>query len=46
MPFEWEITLPNGLWWKYDKMIYDHEFEIPNYIKDGLIWLNNQQVLI
>lgn len=33
MPFEWEITLPNGLWWKYDKMIYDHEFEIPNYIK-------------
>ncbi|AMD17075.1 ABC transporter [Methanobrevibacter sp. YE315] len=33
MPFEWEITLTNGLWWKYDKLIYDHEFEIPHYIK-------------
>ena len=22
------------------------DYEIPNYIKDGLIWLNNQQVLI
>ena len=33
MPFEWEITLPNGLWWKCDKLIYDHEFEIPKYIK-------------
>lgn len=33
MPFEWEITLANGLWWKYDKQIYDHEFEIPKYLK-------------
>ena len=33
MPFEWQITLPNGLWWKYDKAIYDHEFEIPKYLK-------------
>ena len=33
MPFEWEITLGNGLWWKYDKVIYEHEFEIPKYIK-------------
>ena len=33
MPFEWEITLANGLWWKYDKLIYQHEFEIPKYIK-------------
>ncbi len=33
MPFEWEITLANGLWWKYDKLIYDHEFEMPKYIK-------------
>ena len=33
MPFEWEITLANGLWWKYDKLIYEHEFEIPKYIK-------------
>ena len=33
MPFEWEITLENGLWWKYDKLIYEHEFEIPKYIK-------------
>lgn len=33
MPFEWEITLANGLWWKQDKSIYDHEFEIPAYLK-------------
>ena len=33
MPFEWEITLSNGLWWKYDKPIHQHEFEIPNYLK-------------
>ena len=33
MPFEWEITLANGLWWKYDKQIHEHEFEIPDYIK-------------
>ena len=33
MPFEWQITLPNGLWWKYDKAIYEHEFEIPKYLK-------------
>ncbi len=33
MPFEWEITLGNGLWWKYNKEIHDHEFEIPEYLK-------------
>ncbi|WP_295609703.1 sulfate/molybdate ABC transporter ATP-binding protein [uncultured Methanobrevibacter sp.] len=33
MPFEWEITLPNGLWWKYDKQIDEHEFVIPEYLK-------------
>ena len=33
MPFEWEITLPNGLWWKYDKQIREHEFVIPKYLK-------------
>ncbi len=33
MPFEWEITLENGLWWKCDKQIYDHEFVIPKYLK-------------
>ena len=33
MPFEWEITLANGLWWKMDKQIHDHEFEIPYYLK-------------
>ena len=32
-PFEWEITLANGLWWKYDKSIYEHEFAIPNHLK-------------
>ena len=33
MPFEWEITLANGLWWKRDKQIHEHEFEIPQYLK-------------
>ena len=33
MPFEWEITLTNGLWWKRDKEIHEHEFEIPKYLK-------------
>ena len=33
MPFEWEITLANGLWWKRDKQIDEHEFVIPEYIK-------------
>ena len=33
MPFEWEITLANGLWWKHDKHIYDHDFLIPEYLK-------------
>ncbi|WP_298522186.1 sulfate/molybdate ABC transporter ATP-binding protein [uncultured Methanobrevibacter sp.] len=33
MPFEWEITLANGLWWKYDKQIYEHDFVIPKYLK-------------
>ena len=33
MPFEWEITLANGLWWKYDKLIYEHDFKVPDYIK-------------
>ena len=33
MPFEWEITLDNGLWWKYNKQIYEHDFEIPKYLK-------------
>ena len=33
MPFEWEITLANGLWWKKDKQIDEHEFEIPNYLR-------------
>lgn len=33
MPFEWEITLANGLWWKFEKPIHDHEFIIPDYLK-------------
>ncbi len=33
MPFEWEITLANGLWWKVDKSIYEHDIEIPEYLK-------------
>ncbi len=33
MPFEWEITLSNGLWFKYDKKIHDHKFEVPKHLK-------------
>lgn len=33
MPFEWQVTLSNGLWWKLDKLIYDHELYLPEYIK-------------
>ena len=33
MPFEWEITLENGLWWKIEKQMHNHEFEIPEYLK-------------
>ena len=33
MPFEWEITLANGLWWKCDKQIREHEFVIPDYLR-------------
>jgi molybdate transport system ATP-binding protein len=33
MPFEWEVTLANGLWWKCDKQIDVHEFVIPEYLK-------------
>ena len=32
-PFEWEVTLGNGLWWKCDKRISEHEFVIPDYLK-------------
>mgnify|MGYP002767361179 CR=1 FL=1 len=32
-PFEWEITLSNGIWWKVDKQIYEHELDIPKYLK-------------
>ena len=33
MPFEWQITLNNGLLWKLDKQMREHEFEIPEYLK-------------
>ncbi|ADC46200.1 molybdate ABC transporter ATP-binding protein ModC [Methanobrevibacter ruminantium M1] len=33
MPFEWEITLANGLWWKREKQIREHEFVVPDHIK-------------
>ena len=33
MPFEWEVTLGNGLWWKVEKQIRDHEFDIPEFLK-------------
>lgn len=33
MPFEWQISLNNGLLWKRDKQMRQHEFEIPEYLK-------------
>lgn len=33
MPFEWEITLANGMWWKFEKPIRAHDFEIPQFLK-------------
>ena len=42
MPFEWDITLANGLLWKRDKQMREHEFEIPRYLKvnpDNIILL-------
>ena len=33
MPFEWQISLANGLLWKLDKQMREHEFEIPKYLK-------------
>ncbi|WP_297979817.1 ATP-binding cassette domain-containing protein [uncultured Methanobrevibacter sp.] len=33
MPFEWQITLENGLWWKSEKQIDEHDFIIPDYLK-------------
>ena len=42
MPFEWEVTLANGLWWKCDKEIREHQFTLPEYLKvdpDNIILL-------
>ena len=33
MPFEWRISLSNGLSWIREKRIHDHDFEIPDYLK-------------
>ena len=33
MPFEWDVTLANGLWWKLDKQIDEHESAVPRYLK-------------
>ena len=33
MPFEWEITLGNGLWWKSEKRIHEHDFVLPEFLK-------------
>ncbi len=41
MPFEWEITLENGLWWKIEKQMHNHDFEIPKYLK-----INPEDILL
>lgn len=35
MPFEWYITLQNGLWWKIGKTIHTHSADglIPKYLR-------------
>lgn len=35
MPFEWYITLDNGLWWKKEKNIHIHETEgvVPDWLR-------------
>ena len=35
MPFEWYITLQNGLWWKIGKTIHTHSADglIPEYVR-------------
>jgi molybdate transport system ATP-binding protein len=32
MPFEWYITLDNGIWWKTEKNMHNHEKSIPTYL--------------
>ena len=35
MPFEWDVTLQNGLWWKIGKTIHTHSADglIPEYVR-------------
>lgn len=35
MPFEWYITLENGLWWKVEKDIYTHDWTgvVPGWLR-------------
>ena len=35
MPFEWYVTLQNGLWWKIGKTIHTHSADglIPEYVR-------------
>ena len=33
MPFEWYITLDNGLWWKQEKTMYTHEVLLPRWLR-------------
>lgn len=32
MPFEWYITLENGIWWKLEKQIHEHTYQAPQYV--------------
>ncbi|MEI3169126.1 MAG: hypothetical protein V8S58_15200 [Lachnospiraceae bacterium] len=35
MPFEWYVTMQNGLWWKIGKTIHTHSADglIPKYVR-------------
>ena len=47
MPFEWYITLDNGLWWKKEKTIHTHETAgvVPDWLRvspQALLLLSGQ----
>ena len=39
MPFEWYITLQNGLWWKKEKDIHTHDTAgvVPRWLRGGAL---------
>ena len=49
MPFEWYVTLENGLWWKKGKQAgeYSHEFHLPEALyvpKEAILLLRDSNI--